>query len=450
MEKILANENRIKEISEKMANYKTAFLDDLTKILSIPSVNASATEKYPYGKATADALDQFLEIAKTMGFKTHNYDYQVGYAEFGEGDKMIAVLCHLDVVPAGEGWEHDPFEPRIKDGKIFARGVADNKGPAIANLYAMKALMDEGFKPDCRIRLIVGLNEETGFGCMKHYHKIGGEMPYAGYTPDAAFPAVFAEKGIIRISFKKSRKLFNKGIEINWLKAGEAVNMVPQVCRYQLQENGELLSEQEIEGKAAHASRPELGKNAIIEAIKKIKSDYPNLEDSLIDLYQKHLIRHIDGKDMGINCSDISGELTMNLGLIDINPVEINFTLDIRYPVTFEGKEIIAKLKENMNKLDFELDSSYDEKPLNLGHDSQMIQTAMKIYNDNMGTNDEAVAMGGGTYARSIPNVFAFGAVFPGTTDSMHQVNENASVNHLLAASYIYKETLKTFAEKLI
>lgn len=446
----IPNEDRIDEIALKMDNYKDEFFKDLSTVLSIPSANSPADTKYPYGKATGDALDAFLNIAKEMGFKTKNYDYRVGYAEFGEGEKMIAVLCHLDVVPAGEGWSEDPFQPRLIEGKIYSRGVADDKGPAMANLYAMKALKDEGFQPNCRIRLIVGLNEEKGFGCMKHYRQIGAELPVAGYTADAEFPAVFAEKGIIRISFEKARLLTGKGTEIYSLKGGEAVNMVPQVCRYKIQQDGEILSEREILGKASHASKPELGENAIVKALKTIQQENADLTDTLIDLYDQFLIEHTNGKDMAIDCEDASGALTMNLGLIDVTPESLNFTLDIRYPVSVDGETIISKLKENMETLNIQLENYNDEVPLNLGQDSDMIKLAMKTYNDTMGTNDKAVAMGGGTYARSIPNIFAFGAVFPGTPDSMHQVNENASLNHLLAASYIYKETLKAFAQKLI
>lgn len=447
MKHTIPNNERIDYIAQNMSAYEQDFIDDLSALLSVPSVNGPATEIAPYGVETAKALDCFIEIAKKLGFETHNYDYHAGHAEFGSGDKMIAVLCHLDVVPAGEGWKSNPFEPRIKDGHLYARGVADDKGPAMMVLYAMKALKDSGYEPPCRIRLIVGLNEESGFGCMKHYRKIGGEMPVSGFTADAEFPAVFAEKGIIRIPFHKTRNLTDSKIQIHQLKGGEAVNMVPQACRYILRKDGELLSEIEVEGMASHASRPELGENAIVKALREIANEYPDLDDDLLNLSNAYFNEHIDGKDFGIAAEDESGALTLNLGLIDVTAEKIDLTFDIRYPITQDGEEIIKVLKEKMAKFGFEAGDYRNEEPLNLGKDSLLVNTVMNVYNNAMGSNDQAVAMGGGTYARAVPNILAFGAVFPGTPDCMHQVDENASINHMLAASYIYKETLKALAE---
>lgn len=443
----IPNEDRIEELAEKMKDYHSEFSKDLQEILSIASVKDLATEKAPYGQGTADALDEFIRIADKMGFKTKNLDYRAGYAEFGEGDQMIAALCHLDVVPADEGWESPPFEPRLINGKLYARGVADDKGPTMAVLYAMKALKDDGYEPPCRIRLIVGLDEENGFSCMDHYRQVE-ELPLAGFTADATFPAVFAEKGILRINFQKERQLQDEGIEIKSLKGGEAVNMVPQVCRYILQKDGEFLEEVKVEGKASHASRPELGDNAIVKALQKIKADYPEWDDVLSDLSQKYFNSHIYGDDFGIAGSDESGALTLNIALIEVSPDKIDLTFDIRYPITKSGSEIAAILDKKMQDLAFDSCQYKDEAPLDLGKESGLVTTVMDVYNTAMGSNDEAVAMGGGTYARAIPNILAFGAVFPGTPDCMHQVDEHASLKHLYAASYIYKETLRALAEK--
>ena len=421
-------------------------MQDLEDILAVPSFIGPATKTAPYGEATAEALTVFLEQAERMGFRTKNLDNKAGYVEFGSGKKMIGVLVHLDVVPAGEGWQHSPFKARLIDGKLYARGAADNKGPAIASLYAMKALLDEGYEPPCRIRLIIGLNEESGFGCMEHYKAVE-EIPVAGFVPDAAFPAVYAEKGILGVTYQMKRQKLDQRIQLISMQGGEATNMVPQVCRYTFQIDSDKRIDFEVEGKAAHASRPELGDNAIVNALHKIIAEYPNWQDPLADLTKKYFNNHIYGEDFGLACSDDSGNLTLNVGKIAVNESEVTLAIDIRYPVTKSGTDILEKLDNKLAEFDFVRKLHTDSLPLNLGKDSQLVTTVMNVYNQAMGSDEQAVAMGGGTYARAIPNVLAFGARFPDTPDVMHQVNEYVELNHLYAASYIYKQTLKTLAE---
>lgn len=440
------DQDRIKELAAKMDDYKTDFLKDLEEILAVPSVNGIPTETAPYGESTAEALAVFLDQAEKLGFTTKNLDNHAGYAEFGSGDKMIGILVHLDVVPADEGWDHSPFEGRLIDGKLYARGVADNKGPAIASLYAMKALLDEGYQPPCRIRLIIGLNEESGFGCMKHYNQVE-ETPVSGFVPDATFPAVYAEKGILQINYHLKRELLDTEIKLLGMQGGEAANMVPQSCRYVLQIDSQNKIEKEISGKASHASRPELGDNAIVKAIKSILEDYPMWQDPLAGLIRTYFNDYINGQDFELACTDHSGALTLNLGVIDLTESDINLVIDIRYPVTESGEKIVAKLDAKMAEFGFARTDFTDSVPLNLGKDSKLVTTVMDVYNRAMNSSEEAVAMGGGTYARAIPNVLAFGAVFPGTPDVMHQVDEHVELDHLYAASYIYRETIKALAE---
>lgn len=79
-----------------------------------------------------------------MGFQTRDVDGHCGWCEYGEGEEMVAVLCHLDVVPAGDGWHYPPYDCTWAEGRIYGRGVIDDKGPAAAALYALKAVRDSG------------------------------------------------------------------------------------------------------------------------------------------------------------------------------------------------------------------------------------------------------------------------------------------------------------------
>lgn len=176
-------------------------VEALSGLLSIPSCKGTALPDAPFGAETRQALDEMLRLGGQMGFTTRAIDNMAGYVEFGTGEKMVAALGHLDVVPPGDGWTGDPFVPVVTRDRIVARGAIDDKGPVIACLFAMKALRDAGYEPPARIRLIVGLDEESGSSCMARYTRTE-ELPAAGFTPDASFPAIYAEKGILHLAFR--------------------------------------------------------------------------------------------------------------------------------------------------------------------------------------------------------------------------------------------------------
>ena len=203
------------------------YLDDAVKSIAesirFDSSIAKHSKEYPFGKGAADCLGHFLTLAETLGFETHNYDNYIGEVIFGEGPEEFAILCHLDVVPAGDGWTKDPFGGTVEDGKIWGRGATDDKGPAVCSLYALKALKDKGFRPRKKIKLIVGCNEESGWGCIEHYNEVA-TMPETGISPDADFPVIYAEKGIlhVRLHFRLNKAPFL------FLEGGSSANMAPR------------------------------------------------------------------------------------------------------------------------------------------------------------------------------------------------------------------------------
>ena len=174
--------------------HRDALIADLQGCIRIPSVYADDESGYPYGKPVQECLEYMLETARRLGFPVHNMDNQVGWCEYGQGEEMVAVLCHLDVVPEGDGWSVPPYEGLVKDGRIYGRGTMDDKGPALAALYGLAALREAGLTPRRRIRLIFGLNEETGSADMKYYLRHGGEVPVMGITPDGEYPVINGER----------------------------------------------------------------------------------------------------------------------------------------------------------------------------------------------------------------------------------------------------------------
>ena len=198
-----------------MEKYFDDIVKNLSQMIKFDSSQKPAEEGKPFGAENARCLDFFLSLASFLGFEVKNYDNYVGEVRYGAGEDF-AVLAHLDVVPAGSGWTHEPFGGEVdrENGKIWGRGAMDDKGPALITLYAMKALKDAGFKPKKNIKLIVGCNEESGWACIEHYNKVA-KMPETGISPDADFPVIYAEKGIVHLTFEFDCEN-RKGFKLEW------------------------------------------------------------------------------------------------------------------------------------------------------------------------------------------------------------------------------------------
>ncbi|HZK29081.1 MAG TPA: Sapep family Mn(2+)-dependent dipeptidase [Clostridia bacterium] len=432
---------KIETLAQEFASERANFLRDLSLLCSIPSVDGKPEEGAPFGREPQRALIAFLDMADRMGFHTVNVDHHAGYAQMGDGDAMVAAVCHLDVVPAGSGWDEDPFTLRIEGDRITARGVMDDKGPCLAVLYAMKSLLgDETFTPAKRIRLIVGVNEEKGSACMAHYRETE-EIPDAGFTADAQFPAIYAEKGNAVIELVQKRAQDDL---IEHASAGEAVNMVPGRCVTQLKGVGAKT----YEGTIAHASTPEAGVNAISVAMDKVAVQIKEMgaQDRFVEFYNHLLGWELDGSGLGLAFEDETGKTTVNAAMLTIDGDQATLTLNIRYPVHFDLVEGMKSLDDKLKPHDVEATLLDDMPPLCIPKDSFLIQTLMSVYNEATGTCGQALAIGGGTYARSLPNICGFGPVFPGDPEVAHQANEWASVDKLLAGAAMYREVLKRLA----
>ena len=268
-------------LKEAVAGRQEDLLQSLRESVQIPSVHGPAADGCPYGTEVRRCLNHALETAAKLGLSCTDMDHQIGWCEYGEGDEMVAVLGHLDVVPAGEGWSFDPFGGDIRDGKIFGRGTMDDKGPTLAALYAMAAIRDAGLPLRRRIRLLFGTNEETGSQDMKYYRAHGGELPVMGFTPDGEYPVINGEKGLVNVTFRKSYTQSGP-VRLIRLSGGSAPNVVPASASAQLVCSPELAARLAaastetvhctiVEGGvviealcfSAHGSTPEQGTNAI-------------------------------------------------------------------------------------------------------------------------------------------------------------------------------------------
>ena len=432
-----------------MAHHLDAMYRDLGDLCAIPSVRGKAAVNAPYGVETQRALNFFLERGKQLGFRAVNLDNRAGYVEFGQGEHLVAALCHLDVVPAGDGWDSDPFSPIIGPDRIIARGTADDKGPAIAVLYAMKDLLDSNFSPKGRIRLIVGKEEENGSSCMAQNVKVA-EKPHAGFTPDASFTVIYAEKGIcqLRLSWQGGQDA-KDALRLVAAGGGEAANMMPGRCGLSLVSSDGCKTSETVTGKPGHASMPWLGENAISKAMLTAarKLEAAGCSHPFVCFYVSAIGSGWLGDGLGIACQDESGSLTCNSGKLSLQENNAELILDIRYPVHQTLEAILAGIRQQTAAYGIDVAVVHAIEPLYLPRDSFLVETLSRVYADLTGLDPAPVASGGGTYARTMPNVVAFGGTFPDEPETAHQAGEYLMPQHLLATAAIYREALQALAQ---
>ena len=411
--------------------YFADIVKNLSQIIKFNSEQAPAEEGKPFGAENARCLEFYLSLASFLGFETKNFDNFVGEVTFGGGEDF-AVLAHLDVVPAGSGWTHEPFGGEVDrvNGKIWGRGAMDDKGPAIIALYALKALKDEGFKPAKRIKLIVGCNEESGWACIDHYNKVA-KMPKTGISPDADFPVIYAEKGIlhVKVQYPVKDPCFTA------LSGGGSANMVCDYCEAEARENKELLSRLGLEyaagkvisrGKSAHGSTPEKGVNAIEKMLAYLGLD---------ELKELLFTSKFGLADM----RDETGCLTLSPDIISFDGGNISVTCDIRYPATYKVGDVLKKL--DASGLKYEI--IHEQAPLFNDKNSRLITTLLNVYNEVTGKNAQPVAIGGGTYARALSYGAAFGPEEDGEESTIHQPDEYITFGKIEKCFKIYKLALQ-------
>ncbi|MEG6572622.1 dipeptidase PepV [[Clostridium] cellulosi] len=419
----------MKNIGSQIQKYKEELLEDVIRLVNIKSCREEAKEGMPFGEGPAKALEFCLNLAENMGFKVKNVGGRAGHIEYGEGEKLVGVLAHCDVVPAGDGWTKDPFCAERVGNRIYGRGTMDDKGPAISAIYCLKALKDLNIKPNKRIRVIIGASEEQGMEDMEYYfaHE---EMPDLAFSPDSEYPICNCEKGILHIEFKTPK---NDGSVLSF-KSGTAANIVPvqakaqinindknavekaaadfkdKKCRFEFADDGSNLAISCF-GKAAHASTPEEGINAAGEAVILLCRTLGDKAGTLINFLNEKVAEDIYGERLGIKYRDKqSGGLTLNLGIVDIDETSSKAVIDIRYPVTADGGDIFAKIKDTAEKYGVTANLLSDSKPLYVKEDSELITKLKSAYKTVTGEEAALYSTGGGTYARELKNGVAFGA----------------------------------------
>lgn len=462
-------------IDKKINELREELLCETQQILKIKGVEeAAAGTNAPFGEGVKNTLEYALQLSEKMGFKTRNLDGYVGYAEFGEGEEYIAVLGHLDVVPEGDGWTYPPYGAEIHDGKLYARGAIDDKGPIMAALFGLKAIKELRLPLTHRVRIIFGTNEETSCNDMEYYLK--KEKPaLMGFTPDADYPIIYAEKGLTCFDIIKSLSEENDSEErILSIEGGRRVNMVPDYCEAILVTNRTHEIEKMAEefsitkgydirtntlndnlciksyGKSAHGSTPEQGKNAILQLFSFIESINMKPSDLLgfIKFCNKYIGMDPYGELFGCGLEDEpSGKLSFNTGIVKLFDNKIVLSLNLRYPVTYTAEDMMGPFNQRIEGTGITVENFENENPLYVPKEHILIQKLQKVYQEQTGQEGEPIAIGGGTYAKTMKNIVAFGPLFPGQPELAHQADEFIEVEDLILNAKIYAHAIYELAK---
>lgn len=453
------------KFGDRIGAYEEEILQALEHLVAIPSVCGEPQPGMPYGTACAEALEYVLGLAQEMGFSVRNVGNYAGHAEYDCGTQgMAAVLAHVDVVPAGQGWETDPFTLVRKGNLLFGRGVLDDKGAAVTALYCMKALKDANVQGRRKLRVIFGAGEEIGMEDMKHYFQIE-PFPDLAFTPDSDYGICNREKGILHAEFSGSPD----AKVVRSFRAGNAVNAVPDQAEVTLacsdEEISALLRHSEnvdgqfvfdrlnkdcvmirSKGTAAHAMCPHEGHNAATALLELLAAVFsPAQLGTLLSFLQQKIGWEVDGTRLGIAREDVlSGPLTVNLGVVQADQDKQFARIDIRFPVTADSTEIEQNLQKAAQAFGLDFTVTTKNLPLYFPEEDPLIRTLQNAYESVTGEKPDLYATGGGTYARAVPgHCVAFGPVFPGEPDRrMHNCQEHIDWNYFRIHAQICLEAM--------
>lgn len=457
-------------IDEYFNKNKDSMLKDICKVIRIKSDRQEVKEGMPFGEGVVRALEEALSIAKNMGFETKNYDNYVGTVDFNNKEKALDILAHLDVVPASNEWTiTEPYNPIIKDGKLYGRGAADDKGPAIVALYALKAVKDLNIPLSKNVRLILGTDEECGSSDIEYYYNIEKEAPMT-FSPDADFPVINVEKGGLKGNFTAvfdEDKTLPRILSIN---SGVKVNVIPDKANAVV----EGLSKEDIEkyfekatnrtgvkftvneennkcviyakGVGGHAAYPESANNALTAILDLLATmNFSESEGFKRICSINRLLTHGDykGNAIGVKMSDkVSGELTLSFTIFEYSTTGLKGTFDCRAPLCANDENLRDVISKNLQEVGIELEPCNVFEGHHVDENSDFVQTLLKCYEMYSGKKGECIAIGGGTYVHHLKNGVAFGCTMPGTDNNMHGNNEFAVVDELILSAKIFTQAI--------
>ena len=451
------------KLNDAVAALRPQMIAALQRLVRRRSVEAPGLPGKPFGEEVDACFAEALALCRELGFAPTDMDRYIGWCELGTGDEMVAVLGHLDVVPEGEGWHHPPYAAEIEDGKLYGRGAIDDKGPMVASLFALKAIRDLGIPLHRRVRLLFGLNEETNDRDVLYYREHGGEIPVLGFTPDGEYPLINGEKGILNESYRIP--LHQTGAwRLKAVKGGVAGNVVPDyACAELSAPEGASLPPAghitvtavpggfrvEARGVSAHGSHPEQGENALGRLVCYL--DRLPLEGdakkAVAFLAQKLGMDPYGEALLGFRLQDaLSGSMSCNWGLLEGDETHLWVKLNYRYPVTKTAEDCAPAVRAAFEAAGWQLDSHVHKQKLYYPAETPLVSALLEVYRGATGDNAPPKCIGGGTYAKVLPNTVAFGPLFAGDPVTEHQPDEFIDLDRLVQNAQIIAQAIVRLA----
>lgn len=417
------------------------FLSDLEKVISINSEKSAPTPNAPFGEGVKRSLEAFLQIAKDMGFETVNYDNYMGEVIFGSGEE-IGIIGHVDVVPAGVGWQTDPYKLTFKNGVYYGRGIADDKGPLLACLYALYELKEQGIIPNVKFRLFVGCDEESGWQDVE-YFKSKSCFPKYGFSPDGNFPVSYAEKGVEHIEFYipefKNFYDLQGGVAVNAVCALATCRAKPQgINKALLEKHGLILKDGnliESHGKAAHGALPHLG----ISAFKALFNYFLDMGEDV----EKVCDYVINDKSGVRKLNNEQGYVTASFNLVKKTENGYALVTDCRIPAPIQFKDI----KDYFDGFGIQYSATEAHPPVMVEKTGKLVQTLCNAYSTITGEKAEPIYLNGSSFARVFEQGVTFGAEFDGINNALHEAGENITAENLKKLYNIYLQAIKGLAK---
>ncbi|MDG3062534.1 Sapep family Mn(2+)-dependent dipeptidase [Lacticaseibacillus casei] len=397
------------------------FMDALRSIMQIKSVRGPSRPDAPFGSGPRAALDAAAELGTAYGFQTKVINGAMTAIQWGDDDQhYIGIVGHLDVVPAGEvAWHFPPYDLTEQNGRLYGRGILDNKGPSMACLFGMKLLKEAGYRPTKTIRLILGSDEESGSADVPRY-LASQAPPDFGFTPDCKFPVVYGERGIV--NYQLTTPITDGSLaNIGEIRGDQASDHVPD--QLEVMVNGQLIR---VTGKRAPSNAPELGDNAITRLADTLLNQ-PAVHGQFAD-YCRWLVTKLadqhNGVGLGMAFADAaSGNLIVTPYQWQKAGQTLTLRLAIRYPVTYHEADVMQALAAAvLPRTAIEVIRSLP----GVLHDRQdpRLQDLSQAYEQITGQPGQLVTTTGATYARAMPNIVAFGPSFPGQKGIAHNADE--------------------------
>ena len=446
-----------KRVSQLIDSYREEYTEMLRRWIRIPSVKGEAAENAPFGTEIRGMLDAAMADARELGFAVRDFGGYACDVTLGEAEEKIAVLGHLDVVPVGDGWTKPPFDGVVENGRMYGRGTNDDKGPSLAALFAMKAIKEAGIPLKKSIRLILGCDEESDWEDMKYYgaHE---QIPDVGFSPDAMFPLINTEKGMLCLELRAPAA--ETGLKILEMATGDRINVIPGECRAlaeggreladrvkdyagrtglpytaEITDRGVLLTAVGIPG---HSAYPEGRRNAIgmmLLLLRELGAEGP------IAVLAEAVGLESNGASLGCACRDeVSEGLTCNMGILKLENGAWYGTLDMRCPVTADQEKLREAAIAHLPG--FEVGTSVMKPPHHVPADSELVSSLLAAYAEESGLEGKPLSTGGGTYAKVLKQGVAFGALFPDEEDLAHQADEYTDISRQILAAKIYANAL--------